>query len=189
MNEVIMTVGRHGLVDINFGIAAFSMADAYFSAQKLKTYGRTLILTSPLERAVITAKIRCEVMGCELVILDELSQNNFFGLKPREQAGNLKALYEKVFRLAERGNYNHVHLITHMPVMDALNLPVCNDCEYIEIKASNWLDLQKIMLQKPIPCKRGASGRPQVLAFLEKNGEIPECYYSDFLEYMTLKNC
>lgn len=179
--KVYLSVGRHGISDMVYGIMNISMLDAYFSAKKLKVFGKCLILCSPLERAVVTAKIRREVLNCELIILEELSQNNFCYLKPSEELLRTEELKEKIFQTIREGEYEHIHIITHMPVMDVLHLPVCDECEYVVIEAASWGIMQELLNYNKIPYHKGKSSRPDTLNFLKTCDEISDCTYSRFL--------
>lgn len=186
--KVIVTVGRHGIYDEIYGIMPFSMLDAYFSAKRLKTFGKALILSSPLERAAVTAKIRREVLDCKLEIVDGLSQNNFFSIKPAEYKQRKQELYAEIFNLIRKDDYEHVHILTHMPVMDILHLPMCNECEYIVIEAPDWNAMKELLAMDKIPFQRGLSGRQDALDFLNRNDDFRDFNYSEFLTFMKKRD-
>lgn len=139
MEKKVLSIGRHGIKDNTFGISPESMVQVYLSAKTFNTEGKTLILSSPIERALTTAKIRAKVWNAPLIIKEELHE----AYLSKDFMNRLSLLCENCFEAAKEGDYDHLHMVTHLPITDDLNFPSCNPASFFVLEDKNWEALQK----------------------------------------------
>lgn len=144
MSQKILTIGRHGIKDPFFGIMPQSMIHAYFSAKAFIPEGKTLVLHSPIERAQVTAKIRAHSWNAPCKIMPELHESYL----EKDYFGHLMLLYQNCYEAVTENDeckYNHLHLMTHLPIIEELCFPSCKEGEFFKLAAGSWNELFEML--------------------------------------------
>ncbi len=146
---VTITLGRHGIMDENAGITPLSMLAAYFSGKDLLQYGPALVLSSSVKRAEITAQIRNLVLRAPLLFLPELHDNPDLDCMSSAQLKDfVEKLYGQIVFHGRERKVQHVHVITHLPILLELTGDFCSECGYYVIRAENWDKMQDKLLKR-----------------------------------------
>lgn len=120
MNKKFLTIGRHGAYDFMSSMPLFdySMVEAFYRGKQLKTLIGSLdkVFSSPMPRAKITAFLNA--IGADL---DEKQVSIADRLVEFASENSLRIFWTTLEEECKNFDLNHVHLVTHLPVIDTLS--------------------------------------------------------------------
>lgn len=120
MKQKILTIGRHGAYDFtsSMPLLDYSMVEAFYRGKQLKSLseGVNKVYSSPIIRAKVTACLN--VIGAggdenQIVLTNKLTES--------ASESTLRILWEELKNQCESSDLNHLHLVTHLPVIDTLS--------------------------------------------------------------------
>ena len=173
MEEKTLTIGRHALPDIFFGISPESMVQVYLSAKSFAPNGKSLVLSSPIKRALITAQIRAHVWNAPLIVMDELHESYLH----RDSVSRVPLLCEKCLSAADNADYSHLHIVTHLPVLDYLHFPSCEMANFFVLKHTCWDKLKENLIALK-PCVSDSINIPvgNSLSYFDKSEQLSNLF-------------
>ena len=120
MKQKILTIGRHGAYDFtsSMPLLDYSMVEAFYRGKQLKSLseGVNKVYSSPIIRAKVTACLNAIGAGGDenqIVLTNKLTES--------ASESTLRILWEELKNQCESSDLNHLHLVTHLPVIDTLS--------------------------------------------------------------------
>lgn len=120
MKKKILTIGRHGAYDFmdSKPLLDYSMVEAFYRGKQLKKLsdGVNKVISSPIPRAKVTAFFNAIGAG-----LDEINVDFTDKLLEAASENSLRVFWSTLEAECNTGELNHIHLVTHLPVIDTLS--------------------------------------------------------------------
>lgn len=120
MKKKFLTIGRHGAYDFtsSMPLLDYSMVEAFYRGKQLKSLsgGVNKIYSSPMARANVTACLNAIGAGGDenqVTVLKQLTES--------ASQNTLRIVWEDLKNQCESSDLNHLHLVTHLPVIDTLS--------------------------------------------------------------------
>ena len=155
MKKKILTIGRHGAYDFMWAIPLldYSMVEAFYRGKQLKNLseGVNKVYSSPIARAKLTACLNAIGAGVnenQVVFMDKLTEG--------ASENSLRFLWMLLKEECEQFQLNHIHLVTHLPVIDTLShlffkpslFVAPGECLVLEAKSWDGLFDGKVQVSK-----------------------------------------
>lgn len=176
MGKKVLTIGRHGIKDHFFGIMPQSMVQVYFSTKTFIPKGKSLVLSSPIERALVTAKIRAHGWKAPCKIMPELHESYL----ENDYCGHLMLLYQNCYEAVAESEceYDHLHMMTHLPIIDELGFPSCAEGNLFKLSADSWEEMFETLKKMKFDSEKLSFSNQEAVDFYNSHPSLQKLFVS-----------